>query len=87
MSSKWREVLTGVRAHCVVKRVKVHNNHEPQTVGEPDSLWLMNIFHTISSGWNTSSNCSAVKKPSATQASFREIFSLKAFFAVLAAFS
>ena len=43
--------------------------------------------YTISSGWKTSSNCSAVRKPSATQASFRVMFSAKAFFAVFAAFS
>lgn len=42
---------------------------------------------TISSGWNTSSNLSAVRKPSSTHASFREMLSLYAFFAVLAAFS
>lgn len=29
----------------------------------------------IRSGWNTSSNRSAVRNPSATQASFREMFS------------
>ena len=46
------------------------------------------VFHyTISSGWKTSSNRSAVKNPRDTQASFREIFSWYAFFAVLAAFS
>ena len=32
--------------------------------------------YTICSGWNTSSKRSAVKKPSATQASFRDMFSL-----------
>ena len=31
--------------------------------------------YAICSGWNTSSNCSAVKNPSFTQASFREMFS------------
>ena len=31
--------------------------------------------YTICSGWNTSSKRSAVRKPSATQASFKEIFS------------
>ena len=41
----------------------------------------------ISSGRNTSSNFSAVRKPSDTHASFREMFSLYAFFAVFAAFS
>ena len=41
----------------------------------------------ISSGRNTSSKRSAVRKPRATQASFREILSAKAFFTVLAAFS
>ena len=38
--------------------------------------------YTICSGWNTSSNFSAVKKPSSTQACFKEMLSLKAFFAV-----
>ena len=41
----------------------------------------------IFSGRNTSSKRSAVRKPRATQASFREMFSAKAFFAVFAAFS
>ena len=43
--------------------------------------------HTISSGWKTSSNFSGVRKPSFTQASFREMFSLWASLAVLAALS
>ena len=43
--------------------------------------------YTICSGWKTSSNFSAVRNPSATQASLSEIFSLYAFFAVFAAFS
>ena len=41
----------------------------------------------ICSGLNTSSNFSAVRKPSDTHASFSEIFSLYAFLAVLAALS
>ncbi len=44
-------------------------------------------IQTIFSGWNTSSNRSSVRNPSLTQASLREIFSRKAFFAVFAAFS
>ena len=43
--------------------------------------------HTIFSGWNTSSKRSAVKNPSSTHASLREMLSLYAFFAVFAAFS
>ena len=45
------------------------------------------LRQTICSGWKTSSNLSAVRKPSATHASLREMFSLKAFLAVLAALS
>ena len=39
-------------------------------------MLLFSSYQHISSGLNTSSNFSAVRKPSSTQASFREMFSL-----------
>ena len=49
----------------------------------PESyFWLI-----ISSGWKTSSNFSAVRNPSLTQASLSEMFSSYARWLVLAAFS
>ena len=62
--------------------------------GETDGTYLLRSLQlryyyspAISSGRNTSSKRSAVRKPRATQASFREMFSAKAFFTVFAAFS
>jgi len=51
------------------------------------SIESVSSFYAISSGWNTSSNLSAVRKPNSTQASLREMLSLYAFLAVFAAFS
>ena len=56
---------------------------QPESLVRPE---IRNIY-IICSGWNTSSKRSGVRKPSFTQASFRLMFSLKASFAVLAAFS
>ena len=53
------------------------------SVNDPESyFWLI-----ISSGWKTSSNFSAVRNPSLTQASLSEMFSSYARWLVLAAFS
>ena len=52
----------------------------------PQTFWV-HFSWAMASGWNTSSKRSAVRKPSFTQASFREMFSLKASFTVFAAFS
>ena len=47
-----------------------------RAAGEVLKFHISASGYTICSGWNTSSNFSAVKKPSATQASLSEIFSL-----------